>query len=125
MRASRAFTLIELLVVIAVMAIIAALALSALSSAKATAQGISCRSNLKQWGLATHLYAADHDDLLPPEGKPTPLEDGPCSIRPTWREYSASGANEPVALCRNAVAHQLSYPAGKFSLDLPGQPPPL
>ena len=74
MRASRAFTLIELLVVIAVMAIIAALALSALSSAKATAQAISCRSNLKQWGLATHLYAADHDDLLPPEGKPTPLE---------------------------------------------------
>jgi prepilin-type processing-associated H-X9-DG protein len=48
--------------------------LSALHRAKATAQAAECRNNLRQWGTALHLFAADHDDFLPPEGKPTPLE---------------------------------------------------
>jgi prepilin-type N-terminal cleavage/methylation domain-containing protein/prepilin-type processing-associated H-X9-DG protein len=74
MRASRAFTLVELLVAISVIAILAALVLSAFSRTRGTAQAITCRNNLKQWGLATHSFATDHDDLLPPEGKPTPLE---------------------------------------------------
>src|ERR1017187_6096001 len=74
MRASRAFTLVGLLVAIAVLAILTALLLSAFSRTKATAQAITCRNNLRQWGTATHLYAADHDDLLPPEGKSPPLE---------------------------------------------------
>lgn len=68
MKRLRAFTLIELLAVIAVIAILAALLLPALGKAKSTAQAAACRNNLKQWGLATHLYAADHDDYLPPEG---------------------------------------------------------
>ncbi|MGA9450882.1 MAG: prepilin-type N-terminal cleavage/methylation domain-containing protein [Verrucomicrobiia bacterium] len=74
MKAARAFTLIELLVAIGVIAILAALLLSALHRTKATAQAAGCRNNLKQWGSALHLFAADHDDFLPPEGKPTPLE---------------------------------------------------
>ena len=69
MRASRAFTLVELLVAIGVIAILAALVLSVFSRTRATAQAITCRNNLRQWGLATHLFAADHDDFLPPEGK--------------------------------------------------------
>src|SRR5208282_6446815 len=75
MKAARAFTLVELLVALAVIAILAALLLSALHRAKATAQAAECRNNLRQWGTATHLFAADHDDYLPPEGKSAPTED--------------------------------------------------
>ena len=72
MRASRAFTLVELLVAIAIIAILAAMVLSALGRVKASAQAITCRNNLRQWGQATLLYVADNKDFLPPDGTSTP-----------------------------------------------------
>jgi general secretion pathway protein G len=65
---TRAFTLIELLMVMGIIAILAALLLSVIGHCKASAQAIACRNNLRQWGTATQLYAADHGDRLPQDG---------------------------------------------------------
>ena len=61
-------TLIELLVVLLVIAILAALLIAALSGAKANARRTTCRSNLKQIGLAVLTYADEHNDAFPTVG---------------------------------------------------------
>jgi prepilin-type processing-associated H-X9-DG protein/prepilin-type N-terminal cleavage/methylation domain-containing protein len=58
----RAFTLAELLVVIALIATLAALLLPVLSRAQPKAKSIQCLSNLRQMGVAEHIYASDHGD---------------------------------------------------------------
>jgi prepilin-type N-terminal cleavage/methylation domain-containing protein/prepilin-type processing-associated H-X9-DG protein len=70
MKKERGFTLIELLVVIAVIAILASLLLPALHRAKQSAHSVVCLNNLKQWGLATQMFAAENQDLLPKDGGP-------------------------------------------------------
>jgi prepilin-type N-terminal cleavage/methylation domain-containing protein len=61
----RGFTLIELLVVIAIIAILVALLLPAVQQAREAARRSSCKSNLKQIGIAMHNY---HDtyQVFPP-----------------------------------------------------------
>jgi prepilin-type N-terminal cleavage/methylation domain-containing protein len=57
----RAFTLIELLVVIAIIALLMSILMPALSRVKKQARNVTCRANLKQWGLFFSMYTQEND----------------------------------------------------------------
>jgi prepilin-type N-terminal cleavage/methylation domain-containing protein len=61
----KGFTLIELLVVIAIVAILAAIIFPVFSRARENARKNTCISNLRQLGLALHMYAQDWDERFP------------------------------------------------------------
>ncbi len=67
------FTLIELLVVIAIIAILAAILFPVFARAREKAKQASCLSNLKQFGIAMHMYSSDYDDFLVPHAAGTNL----------------------------------------------------
>lgn len=64
-RLRRGFTLIELLVVISIIALLIGLLLPALGAARQVGQGVVCKSNLRQIGMAYSDYAANWKEYLP------------------------------------------------------------
>jgi len=58
------FTLIELLVVIAIIGLLASLLLPTLVRAKEASRATVCRNDLRQIGIAAHLYADDNSDTF-------------------------------------------------------------
>ena len=69
-RQPSAFTLVELLVVIAIMGILSGLLLTVVSKARSRGRSVGCLNNLRQWGMATALFADSNGDLLPRDGSP-------------------------------------------------------
>lgn len=61
----RGFTLLELLVVVALLAVLIGMLLPAIQKIRESAHGLTCRNNLKQIGLAAHLFH-EAQERMPP-----------------------------------------------------------
>jgi prepilin-type processing-associated H-X9-DG protein len=66
---SRGFSLVELLVVTGMIALLIGLLVPSLVRARHSANQMICMSNLRQWGLATRMYANDSAGCLPRRGQ--------------------------------------------------------
>jgi type II secretory pathway pseudopilin PulG len=65
-----AFTLTELLVVMATLAILSLLVWPALGNARVNSRQLSCLNNLRQLGIASHLYVVDYQQYSAVYGPP-------------------------------------------------------
>ena len=61
----KGFTLIELLVVIAIIALLMAVLMPALNKVREASKKVKCQAQMRQYGIATSMYANDNEGSLP------------------------------------------------------------
>ena len=71
-----AFTLVELLVVIAIIGLLVAILLPAVAASREAARAAECKNNLRQIGLATHLFHENYGAFPPARYQPRPGDAG-------------------------------------------------
>ncbi len=121
----RGVTLIEVLVVASISSILVAFLLPAVMKVRAAAERLSCQSNMRQIGLATHNYESTTGQL-PPAFRhrgadcPQPNLQWPLLIAPflelesNWRMAESDFRTSPDAF--HPIAHRgLSIPIKSFS----------
>lgn len=108
----KGFTLIELMVVLAIVAVLATILISVIVQVKQRVHSSICLNHLRQWGLATQLYALDHEDWLPKDGSPNGVSrtsgwyvdlprmlDLPDYHQMTWRTNKARPPSKSLWIC--------------------------
>jgi prepilin-type N-terminal cleavage/methylation domain-containing protein/prepilin-type processing-associated H-X9-DG protein len=83
----KGFTLIELLVVIAIIAVLMGILMPALSRVKEQAREISCRANLRQYGVVLNMYLNDNENKFPNPWKSLVATETPPGAGGTWNRY--------------------------------------
>ena len=71
-----AFTLMELLVVIAIIALLMAILIPVLGKAREQARSITCRSNLRQYGIGMRMYLDNNNFKFPTRNEWMSSEEG-------------------------------------------------
>jgi prepilin-type N-terminal cleavage/methylation domain-containing protein/prepilin-type processing-associated H-X9-DG protein len=103
------FTLIELLVVVSIIVVLIAILLPSLGHARELAKKAKCAVNLRQWGIATHVYVNIYDGYFPSKGG-----DGTLGNVPGSNTSALIGNWDDTSLWFNALpqllnSQQLSY----------------
>jgi prepilin-type N-terminal cleavage/methylation domain-containing protein/prepilin-type processing-associated H-X9-DG protein len=113
-RRPKAFTLIELLTVIAIIGILAALIIPTVGKVRQSAKSGQCLSNLRQMGMALHLYASENKGRFPRVKINASPTTGIVSDNVYW--YSVV---TPYIQRRqiSAVSHVFRCPSESFQVD--------